>query len=67
MRKHWAGIAFYVSLLLLVIAMGWYSGYSQQVNNRKWCQILVSIDRSPLQSQQFHTLIHNLANEFGCY
>ena len=67
MKKHWSSIAFYGSILLLVMAMGWYSAHSQQENNKKWCKILVAMDKSPMQNSQFHALIHRQAVDFRCY
>lgn len=63
-----------VGVIFVVSLNFWYTAHSQDVNNQKWCSLMVSLDdryqalprEAPPEAKQFAEQIHDLREGFHC-
>lgn len=71
MRQGYVLIMMVLSLILCTIAIGAYSNYHDNLQDKRWCQLLTNLDRplppgSPERSQSILKDIHNLRVDMNC-
>lgn len=71
LRAWWALLMVLVSAFLVAGACVLYTQHVQQENNRKWCDVMTTLDRQSTpattpQSVDFRRKIHELRLSLGC-
>lgn len=71
LRARWAVLMVLVVAVLISLSGIFYTGYVQRENNRKWCDVMTTLDRqtTPANSPQavdFRRKIHRLRLGLGC-
>ena len=72
--RIWQAVIALVGVLIVVSINFWYTAYSQDQNNHKWCSLMVSLDDRyqalPQDANpdaiEFAGQIHTLRQEFHC-
>lgn len=70
-RARWSMLMVLITAVLISGASLLYSGYQQRENNRKWCDVMTTLDRQNTpattpQSVDFRRKIHKLTIGLGC-
>lgn len=70
-RARWSMLMVLITAILISGASLLYSGYQQRENNRKWCDVMTTLDRQNTpattpQSVDFRRKIHKLTIGLGC-
>jgi hypothetical protein len=71
LRARWSVLMVLVTAVLISGASILYTGYQQRENNRKWCDVMTTLDRQNTpattpQSVDFRRKIHKLTIGLGC-
>lgn len=71
LRARWSVLTVLITAVLVSGASLLYSGWQQRENNRKWCDVMTTLDRQNTpattpQSVDFRRKIHKLTIGLGC-
>lgn len=71
LRARWAVLMVLLTAVLVALSGIFYTGYVQRENNRKWCDVMTTLDSQTTpattpQAIEFRRKIHRLRVSLGC-